>query len=65
MRWSTAVLAEARRIGYREIRLDTLPTMAGAMALYRRAGFAEVAPYYQTPVAGTRFFACALAAAGG
>jgi len=52
-----AVLAEARRIGYREARLDTLPTMAAAMALYRRAGFVEIAPYYDTPVAGTRFFA--------
>jgi ribosomal protein S18 acetylase RimI-like enzyme len=34
-----AVLAEARRIGYREARLDTLPTMAEAIALYRRAEF--------------------------
>jgi len=52
-----AVLAEARRSGYREARLDTLPTMAAAMALYGRAGFVEIAPYYDTPVAGTRFFA--------
>jgi ribosomal protein S18 acetylase RimI-like enzyme len=55
-----AVLAGARRIGYREARLDTLPTMAAAMALYRRAGFVEIAAYYPTPVAGTRFFACPL-----
>jgi GNAT superfamily N-acetyltransferase len=55
-----AVVAEARRIGYREIRLDTLSTMADAMALYRRAGFAEIAPYYDTPVEGTRFFARSL-----
>jgi ribosomal protein S18 acetylase RimI-like enzyme len=52
-----AVLAEAARIGYREIRLDTLPTMAAAIGLYRRLGFREVAPYYDTPVAGTLFFA--------
>jgi GNAT superfamily N-acetyltransferase len=50
-----AVIAEAGRIGYREMRLDTLPSMAGAVALYERAGFVPVAPYYDTPVAGTIF----------
>ena len=50
-----AILAEATRIGYREMRLDTLPTMAEAVALYRSAGFVPVEPYYDTPVAGTVF----------
>lgn len=50
-----AVLVAARRAGYREIRLDSLPFMAEAVALYRAAGFAEIAPYYATPVAGTLF----------
>src|SRR4051794_41634888 len=49
------ILAEARRIGYREMRLDTLPTMAEAVALYRSAWFVPVEPYYDTPVAGTGF----------
>jgi ribosomal protein S18 acetylase RimI-like enzyme len=52
-----AVLATARRIGYREMRLDTLPDMAGAVALYRAAGFAPIEPYYDTPVPGTLFLA--------
>jgi ribosomal protein S18 acetylase RimI-like enzyme len=52
-----AVIAAAIRIGYREIRLDTLPTMAAAIALYRAAGFSPIAPYYDTPVAGTVFLA--------
>ena len=57
-----SILAEARRIGYAEIRLDTLPTMAGAIALYRSLGFTPIDPYYVTPVAGTIFLAFPLAA---
>src|SRR5215207_3431052 len=34
-----AVVREAERIGYHEMRLDTLPSMAGAIALYRKLGF--------------------------
>lgn len=52
-----AILAEAERIGYREIRLDTLPTMGAALKLYRRAGFRPIPPYYETPLAGTVFLA--------
>lgn len=50
-----AVIREARRIGYKEMRLDTLPSMSEARALYRKLGFAEMDAYYQTPVAGTAF----------
>lgn len=50
-----AVVQEAHRLGYREIRLDTLPSMDDAQALYRRFGFEETPPYYDTPVAGTVF----------
>jgi ribosomal protein S18 acetylase RimI-like enzyme len=50
-----AVLAEAERLGYREVRLDTLPTMTAAIAMYRQAGFVPVAPYYDTAPAGTIF----------
>lgn len=46
---------EARRIGYREMRLDTLPSMTEAIALYRRFGFEPMAPYYDTPIEGTLF----------
>lgn len=50
-------LDEARRAGYREMRLDTLPMMGDAQALYVAFGFADIAPYYETPIAGTRFMA--------
>lgn len=50
-----ALMSEARRIGYREICLDTLPHMGEAMALYATLGFAPIAPYYGPAPAGTRF----------
>jgi ribosomal protein S18 acetylase RimI-like enzyme len=50
-----AVIAAARAIGYREIWLDTLPTMAAAQNLYRSAGFEPTQAYYDTPVEGTVF----------
>lgn len=52
-----AILAAARSAGYRCICLDTLPSLQTALALYRRAGFREIAPYYDTPIAGTTFLA--------
>jgi ribosomal protein S18 acetylase RimI-like enzyme len=50
-----AVMKEASRIGYREMRLDTLPSMAGAIALYRKLGFEPMESYYDSPVLGTIF----------
>ena len=50
-------LDEARRLRYSEIRLDTLPMMGDAQSLYVSLGFHDIAPYYETPIAGTRFMA--------
>ncbi len=51
-----AVIAEARRIGYRRMRLDTIePIMKDAVALYRRLGFKETAPYRANPIEGAMY----------
>jgi putative acetyltransferase len=55
-----AAVAEARRLGYRRILLDTTPGMENAQALYERLGFVETEPYRHNPIAGTRFLALEL-----
>jgi ribosomal protein S18 acetylase RimI-like enzyme len=49
------IIAVAERIGFREMRLDSLPSMAAALRLYRAAGFELIPAYYETPVPGTLF----------
>ncbi|CAN5461925.1 GNAT family N-acetyltransferase [soil metagenome] len=50
-----AILETAAHLGYREMRLDTLPSLVEAVSLYRMGGFEEIPPYYDTPVEGTIF----------
>ena len=57
----TAILGEAARLNYREIKLDTLPRMASAIALYRRFGFEPIAPYGSFPYPGLLCFGRTLA----
>lgn len=50
------IIAEARQIGYRRMRLDTVePVMKDAVAMYRRLGFQEIAPYCENPIAGALY----------
>lgn len=55
-----AVIQSACDAGYSELRLDTLPTMASAQALYQRLGFIEIPPYNDKHLPGTRFYALGL-----
>ncbi|HEV3262098.1 MAG TPA: GNAT family N-acetyltransferase [Gemmataceae bacterium] len=54
-RLALAAIGEARRIGYRRVLLDTLPSMTEAIGLYRSLGFVEVEPYTVNPVPGALF----------
>lgn len=46
------VIAQARRLGYRQMRLDTSIRQDQAIGLYKRLGFKTMpAPYYQVPEA--------------
>jgi len=54
-RLTEAVIAEARRLGYARMRLDTVPGMDAAQSLYEQLGFREIAPYRSNPIPGARF----------
>jgi ribosomal protein S18 acetylase RimI-like enzyme len=49
------LIERARSAGYRRMRLDTLPAMSSARALYTSFGFREIPPYRFNPVQGASF----------
>ena len=44
------------RLGYKKMRLDTLPTMLSAVKLYEKFGFYEIEPYRHNPVYNAKYF---------
>jgi len=56
-----AIVAEARALGYRRLRLDTVAgTMAAAIRIYRSIGFVEIPAYYPSPLPGTVYMEAVL-----
>jgi putative acetyltransferase len=55
-----AIIAQARLLGYHELKLDTLAQMKAARALYVELGFRECEPYYHNPLDGTLYMSCTL-----
>jgi putative acetyltransferase len=50
------IIREARAIGYKKLRLDTVePVMRTAVAMYRQLGFHEIAPYRTNPIEGALY----------
>ena len=45
-------LNETKQLGYKYIRLDTVPHMQAAIKLYKAAGFYDIEPYRFNPIEG-------------
>lgn len=53
---ANSVINDARSIGYKKMRLDTLSgRMEKAVSMYRVLGFKEIEAYYPNPIAGVLY----------
>lgn len=49
------VIAQARKTGYKQMRLDTIASMQTARTLYESLGFYRIESYRYNPIAGTTY----------
>jgi GNAT superfamily N-acetyltransferase len=56
MQLAQRIVAEANRLGYARLLLDTLPAMQEAQALYAALGFRPTSAYRFNPVPGAAYF---------
>ncbi|MGE5842971.1 MAG: GNAT family N-acetyltransferase, partial [Deltaproteobacteria bacterium] len=56
-----AIIEEAKRLGYKVIRLDTVVAMKEASALYQALGFRQIDAYCYNPLPGAMYFELKLA----
>lgn len=55
-RLADSIITEARAIGYKKMRLDTIAgRMDRAIGLYRQLGFTEIDPYRLNPISGALY----------
>jgi putative acetyltransferase len=50
-----AILDKARKLEYKKMRLDTVPSMKAALAMYESLGFYPIAPYRENPIPGAAY----------
>jgi ribosomal protein S18 acetylase RimI-like enzyme len=55
-----SVIEEAKKMGYSNMRLDTVPAMKQAIPLYYSLGFKPISPYRENPIDGALFLELAL-----
>ena len=53
---AVAIIEEAKRLGYKLMRLDTVKAMKEASALYRALGFQQIDPYCYNPLPDAMYF---------
>jgi GNAT superfamily N-acetyltransferase len=59
-RLAESLITDARAIGYRELKLDTLDWMGDARKLYAKLGFRECPAYYDNPLPGVVYMTLVL-----